>query len=446
MSISIKDFQKFIVQNDLFSSRDRLLVAVSGGVDSVVLVHLLHTLGYDLVIAHCNFQLREGDADKDEDFVCELSAHYKVPFEVKRFDTKEFAEEQHCSIQVAARELRYGWFSVLKKKLNCTKLLTAHHLNDSFETTIYNFLKGTGVNGLKGILPANHQAVRPLLCVTKEQILSYASECKLAWREDASNTANKYKRNLIRNKMIPLMQEVNPGLFDTMRRNQRRFLGAYQLVEKELLHIKEQHCHAAHQVYVIDKIGLGDYTEELKTLLLAELMQPYGFNYSQAESCCDAWQESGKEFFSMSHRLTIDREAIFISEADQSVPSSLEIAGEGTYYRENTTFEVVIKDYSPDILVKDSTIAFLDADKISFPLVIRAWRQGDKFVPLGMRHKKKLSDFMIDVKIPLNLKRGVEIVEDANGSILWIVGHRIDDRFKLSDNTEKIVVMKSSKL
>lgn len=443
MSILLKDFEKFIKERRLFSHAEGLVVGVSGGVDSVVLTHLLTSLGYEVILAHCNFQLRGEESDKDEAFVQDLARTLKVRFEIIRFDTKSYMAEEKLSLQMAARTLRYDWFDTLKRKYNTDKLLTAHHLDDSIETTIYNFAKGAGPNGMKGIESISDFAVRPLIRFSKEDILAYATAHDLKWRQDQSNFDNKYQRNLIRNSILPDFKKINPGLQGTLERSQRKFLGYHQLLQLELERFRGQWCEEKVEGSYIKKQGFDHYQYENKLILLEELLKPYGFNYTQVENCFQSWNEVGASFYSDSHRLNIDREFLLLTGSTIEINASYAFPGIGEYHYAERSWSLHQESFENQDFSLDPNIAMLDAKKVVFPLTLRPWQQGDKFVPLGMRNKKKLSDFMIDIKIPLNLKRTVMVIEDANQSIVWVVGYRIDNRFKIDSHTSEVLYIKS---
>lgn len=434
----VNELQTYIASNDLFGQKDKLLIATSGGVDSIVLCNLLSLLNYDISIAHCNFQLRDEDSNGDEVFVEKFAEELDIPVFIKRFNTKNYANEYKISTQLAARNLRYKWFNDLVKKHQFKYTLTAHHASDQTETVLYNLTKGTGVSGLRGIPNKNKNIRRPLLFTTKENILAYAQANKLEWREDSSNTEDKYSRNLIRNQIIPELKKINPSIDETMNRNIEKFKTIEVYLDAESAKIKSNHLT---QVNNASTLGLDWLTEKNKALL-HHLLSPYGFNYFQVEAIYTGRSESGKTFISSSHQLSIDRQQLIICTLDDipfieinvsSITSDIKIPFFQFTFTQQKSTETTIS--------KDGNMAYLDADKLTLPFSIRPWRQGDKFMPLGMNSEKKLSDFMIDEKIPVNLKKRLPIFESDN-QIFWIAGYRIDNRFKVTENTKTVLIIK----
>jgi tRNA(Ile)-lysidine synthase len=434
----VNTLKKYIASNDLFGQKDKLLIATSGGVDSIVLCNLLLLLNHDISIAHCNFQLRGEDSNGDEAFVEQLAEELGIPVFTKRFNTKNYAKEHKISTQLAARHLRYEWFNELAIKDQFNYILTAHHASDQTETVLYNLTKGTGLSGLRGIPNKNKNIRRPLLFATKEKILDYAQTNKLKWREDSSNSEDKYSRNLIRNQIIPELKKINPSIDETMNRNIEKFKNVETFLDAESVKIKSTHLTRVNKA---STLALDWLTENNKALL-HHLLSHYGFNYFQIETIYTGRSESGKTFTSSSHQLSIDRQQLIISSLDNipfteinvsSIISGIKIPFYQFTFTEQKSTETTIS--------KDSNIAYLDADKLTLPFSIRPWRQGDKFMPLGMNSEKKLSDFMIDEKIPVNLKKRLPIFEYDN-QIFWIAGYRIDNRFKVTEKTKTVLIIK----
>lgn len=440
MTNLLSQFQSFITSNALFDPKDRLLVAVSGGVDSVVLCELLHLNNDDFAIAHCNFQLRGLESDGDEDFVRGMAEKYQVPFHCIRFETLSVAEKQNISTQMAARDLRYEWFDELMKENNYRYLLTAHHANDLLETSLFNFTKGTGIAGLRGIRRKKDQIIRPLSFATKESILTYGEHHKLHWREDSSNSSNKYHRNRIRNLVIPELKKINPGLEKTYMQNQERFEALEALLKEQSQKILKKFSSMKNGVRKLDMSWLDVKTGGL--IILEDILRPYGFNIDQCKAIITALGTSisGKRFVSEDSELVVDREQLIITPIESEIePLAIEKDATQLDYK-GQHFSLNYRDGAAEIST-DSDLAYLDADKLAFPLKIRQWREGDRFVPLGMKQQKKLSDFMIDAKIPLNLKNHVLLFESGE-DIIWVAGHRIDDRYKITKSTKRTLIIK----
>lgn len=428
----LNEFLAVVEKHKLFKPNDKLLVAVSGGVDSMVLLDLLKKGEFNVTVAHCNFKLRGADSDGDEKFVKDTSENLGLNCLTESFDTKKYATDNSISTQMAARELRYTWFDELMDENNFKYLLTAHHLNDSLETSIFNFTKGTGVAGLRGILVKKDKLVRPMLEFTKEEVVDYAEQNNMKWREDVSNSSIDYKRNFIRKKVVPLLKEVNPSLESSFLLTAKRLQSLESLLEKQILEFKGAFELEGDHIF-IRKVQF----QKQEWVVLESVLKEYGFNHDHLQSTLDILNEdvpSGKQFESHTHSMNVDREHIIISPKFQNEDVLVEIREE----EEGTLNGVIVGGKVSDDLSYsiDPQAAKLDFDLLKFPLRLRYWREGDRFQPLGMKGKKKLSDFMIDAKIPLNLKKRVMVLLSEN-KIVWVVGHRIDERFKITPGTKK---------
>lgn len=432
----VKDFLDFISTNNLCDKGDKILLAVSGGVDSVVLVRLFKDAGFNFAIAHCNFQLRGSESDGDEAFVRELAGLNHVSCFVRSFDTKNYAAMHGVSIQMAARDLRYAWFADLIAEHGIKYIATAHHLDDSLETVLFNLAKGTGISGARGILPKQNNLIRPLLFASKEDILSYARNNGLQWREDSSNESTKYSRNLIRHEVIPVLKKINPSLVSTFMQTRQRLEDAEKVLMQKVDQVRSESFSFQGEDVYVPKEAIA----RQPATVVEELLKPYSVNWQQVQEILSGLDGlAGKVFLSGSHQLNIDRSHLIISPlkgevGEEYIQSQDEFVG-----NEVVKLRCYLADDTGKVLRKKNE-ASVDFDRLNFPLKLRKWKEGDVFCPLGMRGKKKVSDFMIDEKIPLNLKERVCVIESA-GEVVWVVGHRVDDRFKVRPDTKRIFNM-----
>ncbi len=431
------------------------IIAVSGGLDSTVLVHLCQHAGFNYSIAHCNFQLREEESTRDEQFVRNLAKQYNKPFHLQVFNTATYAQQHKLSIQLAARQLRYQWFEQLvtdtKSKLpnpSITQcfLLTAHHADDNIETLLLNFFRGTGISGLHGILPKQTYILRPLLFAKRAALLSYAQQKGLTWVEDSSNASDKYARNYLRHQVIPLLKQIYPQVDDNLLENIQRFSevemvfqDAIATIKKKLLEYKGNEIHIPTRKLLLQ--------QPLKTITY-EIVKDYGFAPTQTDEVLKLLHASnGSYIASSTHRIMLNRNWLIITPI-LAIAESTHILIE--QQQSNFLFPqgiIQIKTESlapnqPQHISTDVCIAMLDAKLIQWPLLLRPWKQGDYFYPLGMSKKKKLSKFFIDQKLSPTDKEKVWVLEDAQHRILWIVGHRIDNRFKLTPSTAQMFQIK----
>lgn len=499
-------FTEFIDREHLFARRDVLLLAVSGGVDSVVLCDLCAQAGLDFVVAHCNFQLRGAESDRDEQFVRSLSKRYNKPVLVQLFDTSAYANAQKVSIQVAARELRYTWFrSLLEGQTEKTKdasgvgeatgglkqtvtpvpggheagvpafsdtaevpdlscIVTAHHLDDNIETLLMNFFKGTGIAGMRGMLPKHHCIVRPLLFASKDELLQYASDHQLAWVEDSSNAQDKYSRNYLRHQVIPLLQKIYPEVMTNLADNIDRFRDVEVLYQesverhvKKLLEVKGNEVHIP--VLKLKKAPAP-------ASLLYEMARPFGFTPAQTADMLGLLDsETGRYVASPAYRLFRNRNWLILAPVVNLEATHVLVEGPDRvvpYAAGQLSIQTVPLTDVPVIIPAEpaaepashgkkkkgtgkaaapspyNPVAYLDSRLFEFPLILRPWKAGDYFYPLGMQKKKKVARFLIDAKLSQTDKEKVWVLE-CNKRIVWVVGMRIDDRFKITPHTQAVI-------
>ncbi|MDP4250644.1 MAG: tRNA lysidine(34) synthetase TilS [Bacteroidota bacterium] len=435
----ISRFQASVKRQSLFTKADRLLLAVSGGMDSVVLAACCQQAGFDFGIAHANFQMRGAESERDEQFVKALADKYQKSIWIRKFDTKDYADQQGVSIQVAARDLRYRWFESLLEKEKFNFILTAHHLDDNIETMLMHFFRGTGIAGLRGMIPKQGKLVRPLLAFPRSELSSFAKAQSLAWVEDSSNESDKYTRNYFRHKLIPDVEAVFPGTLHNLEENLQRF------AETEILYAQaiEQH-----KKKLLKPVGtemhipvlLLKKSEPVRSIFY-EIIRHYGFSSGQLEDCLKLLDaENGKYVSSHFHRIIRNRAWLIIAPSQQNISEHIIIGSDQSVidFPEGT---LLLKTFQPQgkaEIVKDPAVAMLDEDKIRFPLMLRKWKAGDYFYPLGMKKKKKIARFLIDLKLSKTAKEKVWVLE-SDQRILWVVGHRIDDRLAVSPAAKKIL-------
>jgi tRNA(Ile)-lysidine synthase len=429
-------FLAYINKHQLFTLADRVMVAVSGGKDSMVLLHLLHVLKFKIGVAHCNFQLRAEDSDGDEAFVRAFCEEREIPFFSVKFETKKYTARAKVSTQMAARTLRYEWFEKLLKEENYDYLATAHHLNDSIETLILNISKGTGPKGLSSIPNKTQNIVRPLLFASSENIKNYIDTNAITWREDGSNATTDYQRNKIRHEVMPILKEINPGLEQTVSINLERFADLRAIFEHQLSEFEKQVLEIQPDGILIDfekVLAFAGYP-----LLLEEYLKPFGFNINQVKDMLGS-NNSSTSFLSESHQILCGRKSWFLSEKSQHKFKPLVISefGEFSIGVNKLIVEKVGSNIAPSDL-KNPNFAFLDLDKIQWPLTLRTWQQGDVFVPFGMKGKKLISDFLIDLKIEPHHKKTQLLLCDQ-AQVLWVCKRRINDSYRCYENSKNVL-------
>jgi len=436
----LQTFVDHIKSTHLFEKKDEIVVAFSGGVDSIVLCSLLHQSGYSFRIAHCNFQLRGKESDKDEEFAATIAQLYKVQYHVKSFDTEVAAKERKVSIQMAARTLRYDWLEEVREKHKCTFVATAHHKDDEIETVLMNLVKGTGIAGLHGIAPKIGKIIRPMLFTDKNSIREFAQKHQLKYREEASNESNKYERNKIRQQVIPILQEINPSFNTSFIDNISKFKEVELLYDQGIAEAKKKLLDHKNEETFIPIRKLLKFIP-VKTILY-ELLKEYNFNISQVEQILLSLdKESGKIFSSKTHTLIKDRRFLIISPQNAENISRTLIDAEQKGIRiKDLHLKISINDPKNFTIPKSETYCSMDNDLLKFPLTLRRWEKGDYFYPFGMKKKKKkISDFFIDQKLSIPQKNNTWILCSGK-RIAWIVGLRMDERFKVSEKTKKICI------
>lgn len=434
-------FQSFILDNNLCRINQKILLATSGGIDSLVMLDLFARSGYNCGIAHCNFKMRGADSDEDQIFVKNLAEKYNVPFYTTSFNTEEYSENNRISVQMAARMLRYEWFEDLRLDQNYDLIATAHNKNDSVETFFINLARGTGIRGLTGIPIISGNLIRPLLFMNREEIERYAESFDISWREDSSNSQTKYARNKIRHSVIPALKELNPGIINTMAENINRLKD----VEDIYLHSLEN---AKINLIFKDKNFTWISIKELKKLdpvytWTFELVKDFDFSAHVTKDIIrnlDA--EPGKIFFSPTHRLVKDRDRLIIHPLKENETKRYYIDDPTQDLTDPMKIELSILPATGTTgIPPENTVAWFDLDLLEFPLMIRKWEPGDYFMPLGMKNMKKVSDFFVDNKISIPEKENSWMLVSGD-KIFWIIGKRIDERFRITPETKRILQLK----
>jgi tRNA(Ile)-lysidine synthase len=417
---------QYIDKEDLFSSDSNILVALSGGADSVALLCILHAAGYHCEAAHCNFHLRGEESNRDEQFVRQLCKKYEIRLHTVDFDTTRYATENHISIEMAARELRYNWFEEVRTKCQADVIAVAHHQDDSVETILLNLIRGTGITGLLGIRPRNGAIVRPLLCINREEILHYLQSIGQDYVTDSTNLEDEYTRNKIRLNVLPLMQTINPSVKNSLIETSNYLNDVSAIYNR---YIEE----AKTKITTSEGIRIRELLKEpAPEALLFEILHPLGFNSAQIKDITNSLHgQPGKQFSSKEWRVIKDRELLLLEKAQSE-------------NKEELPFQIIKeeKEYTPDFLIpREKGIACFDADKLNGEISYRKWQTGDTFVPFGMKGKKKISDYLTDRKFSISQKER-QWVLCCGERIAWLIGERTDNRFRIDETTQRIVIYK----
>ncbi|WP_027137322.1 tRNA lysidine(34) synthetase TilS [Gaetbulibacter saemankumensis] len=430
----LEQFQKHIENHLNFLNKSKVLIAISGGVDSVVLAHLCHKLCMNIALAHCNFNLRGSESDADEDFVLALAEDLEVEVFIESFETEVYAKEHKRSTQMAARELRYNWFNELASQLQFDYILTAHHADDNLETFLINFTRGTGLEGLTGIPEVNGYFVRPLLPFSRESIESYAIDQHITWRNDSSNASRKYLRNKLRHDVIPVLKEINPSILQSFQSTLDNLNETSYIVKDTIDALKSR------AIVSVDDGVLKLKISEFKSLsrpkaYMFEVFKDYGFSeWDDVVNLLEA--QPGKQVLSNTHRLIKDRDFLLLTDLK-------EVSELNSYISENDeSVEIsqgVLQLKSVKAIThKNLNVLYVDKNKLTFPLIIRKWEQGDVFYPLGMNGKKKLSKYFKDEKLSLLDKENVWLLCSGD-DVVWVINRRADNRFRVTESTKEIL-------
>jgi tRNA(Ile)-lysidine synthase len=438
----LSTFQNHIKSNQLFQLTDKVLLAVSGGKDSMAMLHLFVAAKFNIGVAHCNFQLRDKAADEDELFVQQTCQQLNIPFYSTKFNTANYAEEHKISTQMAARELRYNWFEEIKTTHHYHSIATAHHQNDVAETMLINLTKGSGLSGLHGIKAKNNNIIRPLLCFTSDEIQQYISKHQINYREDQSNASVKYVRNKIRHEVLPKLAEINSNIIETLNKAARHF-SATENILMQKIEAEKNRCFTFENELI--KINIKQLQElNPLTTYLYYFLSPYHFNFDDCEQISLSLNsDSGKQFFSTTHQLIKDRDFLLLTPKTEKQPEPIIIHTINDFPESPINIKPELIENKNFTFKTAKNIAYLDADKIDFPLCFRKWKEGDRFTPFGMKGKKKLSDYFIDEKFSLPEKETTWLLTDKNDNIIWVVNSRTEDDFKVNSTTKTILLLET---
>jgi tRNA(Ile)-lysidine synthase len=435
-------FQRFLdfsKRERLFSGASRLLLAVSGGIDSMVMAHLFREAGTDHSVAHCNFSLRGEESDGDEEFVAAYAAAHNIPFHTRKFDTLGHAASKKISVQMAARELRYEWFSSLVSREGFDAVAIAHNLNDNVETFLINLLRGTGISGLTGMSQHRSNIIRPMLFASRDDIAVFAAEHNIPFREDSSNAHIRYTRNRVRHRIIPEMERVNPGIINSITDTMRHLASSSEIIESYTGALRKS----------LFRQTDGGFEAEIRSLAaldplaphIYELFRKFGIAPGQTDDIISLMSaQTGKSVYTSTHRLLSDRGRIMITEREDAEPADYLFSSIDEMRMSGLFSDLRITEPAGDQLPVSPLTACIDLGRLAFPVKVRNWEPGDRFMPLGMKQMKKISDFLIDLKIPVTVKEKVLLLLSGD-EVVWVMGYRIDDRYRVTGHSTKILAL-----
>ena len=432
----LQKFKEHINSNFSFLKDKKLLIAISGGIDSIVLSHLLHLSNFDISFAHCNFKLRGNESDEDEVFIKELGKTLNKKIFTTHFDTENYAKENKKSIQIAARDLRYNWFKELIKEYQYDYIITGHNTNDNLETFLINLSRGTGLEGLTGIPPINGKIVRPLLAFSRDEIVLFAIKNNITWREDKSNASIKYVRNKVRHQVLPILREINPNLLSSFQNTLTYLNESQQIIDEKVAEISSKIIKKdANGILKIDILEF-DKTPHKKAYLY-QILKDYGFTeWNDVVDLITA--QSGKQLFSKEYRLIKDRDFIILTKLNTALEAKNQFKIPESTRKIEKPIALSLNIVSEEMDIDNKTI-YVDKDLLKFPLTARKWEYGDYFCPTGMNGTKKISRYFKDKKLSLLDKENIWLLANADNEIIWVISYRQDNRFLATNTTKNIL-------
>ena len=440
----LRKIEQFIEQKELMSKNQLYLLALSGGADSVALLLVLKRLGYNVEAAHCNFHLRGEESDRDEDFCKDLCRELDIKLHLAHFDTQTNASQHGISIEMAARNLRYNYFEALLKDINASAVCVAHHKDDSAETLLLNLVRGTGIEGLTGIKSKNNRIVRPFLCVRRNEIINYLEQQNQSFVTDSSNLVNDVQRNKIRLDVMPLLQTINPSVVEHLNQTGEYVEDATAILNTTLDQMYDRVVLLKTEEQTIVDIERLE-KEQSSSYLLWYILKNYGFNAAQIKQISQGLTTSiGRVWESTTHALTINNNKIIVEPLFTCDSKEYRLIEEGLYHlNSKLSIEIKKESYSSDKgFSKDPKYIWIDADKVAFPLFIRLIKEGDRMIPLGMKGSKLISDMLTDSKVSYFDRQRQYVLLNNEQQIIWLLGHRIDDRYKITSSTKTVLKIK----